>query len=167
MNKPKKIDAAVVKLLEERISNEFTAFAFYRSAENWCSDKGFFLASAYFKEESEEELQHAKGIEKYITDWNVLPKLPKIEFAEISFASLPEILDKAYKMEYSLYEEYENTSGKVFQMGEFCTFDFLQKYRAIQNESVIKYSDFLNELEGVDLNSKFELLTLEKKLFKK
>jgi hypothetical protein len=50
-------------------------------------------------------------------------------------------------------------------MGELCTFDFLQTYRNIQNKSVAEYSDKLNVLEGVNLDSKFEMLMIESNLF--
>ena len=64
-----------------------------------------------------------------------------------------------------MYEEYEDTSMKIFKTGDLCVFDFLQKYRTIQKESVAEYSDKINMLEGVNTKSKFELLMLEKKLF--
>jgi hypothetical protein len=66
-------------------------------------------------------------------------------------------------IEYDLYEAYEETSKKLFNM-DLCTFDFLQQFRLIQTKSVAEYSDKLNMLEGVK-GDKFEMLLLEKKLF--
>jgi hypothetical protein len=44
-------------------------------------------------------------------------------------------------------------------------FDFLQQFRTIQTQSVAEYSDMINMLEGVNVNDKFQMLMLEKKLF--
>lgn len=165
MIKPNRLEKDIVALLQQRLSDEFTAYYFYRSASNWCKDKGFFKASKYFSEESKSELKHAKGIEDYITDWNVLPELPTIQKPQIDFDGLSEIIDKAYEMEYSLYEEYEDTSMKIFQIQDLCTFDFLQFYRKTQRESVAEYADMINILEGVDSSDKYKLLELEDNLF--
>jgi len=165
MKKPVKLSDEVVNLLLPRLSDEFKAYYFYRSASNWCKNVGFFIAAEYFAKESNDELEHAKGIENFLVDWNISPKLPTIDAPEINFGGLAEIIDAAYKLEYDLYEEYEDTSAKIFKTGDLCVFDFLQKYRSIQQVSVAEYSDMINMLEGVDVKSKFEMIMLEKKLF--
>jgi hypothetical protein len=75
-----------------------------------------------------------------------------------------EVLEEAYKIEYDLYEAYEETSKKLFEI-DLCVFDFLQPLRLIQNKSVAEYSDKLNLLEGVEGTDKFKALLLEEKLF--
>jgi hypothetical protein len=87
-------------------------------------------------------------------------------------------IEEAYKFEYKLYEDYEDTSAKVFESGDVCTFDFLEQFRTIQRVTVAEYSDKLNMLEGVvdepaekgekpERECKFEMLTIEEKLFGK
>lgn len=163
--KPKQLPKEIVDLLLPRLSDEYIAFYFYRAAANWCQNVGFEKAAEYFAAESADELTHAQKIEKYLVDWNVTPQLPKVESPQLDFKDLVEVIELAYKLEYDLYEEYEETSGKVFKEGDYCTFDFLQPLRSIQTQSVIEYSDKLNMLEGINRGSKFELLTIEKKLF--
>lgn len=165
MIKPEKLPKEVVSLLLERLNDEFKAYYFYRSATNWCKNVGYFKAAEFFAKESEDELSHAKKIEDYITDWNVLPDLPTINKPEIEFDGLDDIINLSYEMEYDLYEAYEDTSMKIFKIGDLCVFDFLQFYRVTQKEAVAEYSDKINMLEGVNTKSKFEMLMLEKKLF--
>lgn len=165
MIKPEKLSPEVVGLLLPRLKDEFTAYYFYRSASNWCKNVGFFKAAQFFAKESDDELTHAKKLEDYMIDWNVIPELPTIVKPEITFKTLPEIIEKAYKLEYNLYEEYEDTSAKIFKTGDLCVFDFLQFFRVKQKESVAEYSDKLNVLEGVNIANKFELLMLEENLF--
>lgn len=164
MKKPAKLSEQVLGLLYKRLENEMTAFYTYRAASHWCQNNGFKLAAKYFEKESNDELEHARGLENYITDWNVNPELPAIAKPKVEFKSLVEIIEKAYDLEYSLYLDYEETSMKLFKEGEVSTFDFIQAYRKIQNDSVIEYSDMINLIDGVDAN-KMNLLLLEEQLF--
>jgi ferritin len=165
MNKPEKLSQEIVNLLLPRLQDEYNAFYLYRSASNWCKNVGYFKAAEFFKAESDDELSHAKKIEDYLTDWNVTPILPTVNKPVLSFKNLGEVIQAGYNAEYKLYGEYEDTSLKIFKLGETCTFDFLQFFRETQTKSVAEYSDKLNMLDGCDVNSKFEMLLLEKKLF--
>jgi len=165
MKKPEKLSQPVVNLLLPRLQDEFNAAYFYRSASNWCKNVGYFIAAEFFAKESEDEFGHAKKIENYLVDWNVTPALPTIPKPTLEFSSLEQVITMAYDMEYALYEEYEDTSMKIFKIGDLCVFDFLQQYRTGQKDAVAEYSDKLNMLEGTNTGSKFEMLMLEKKLF--
>ena len=162
---PNKLEQSIVNLLLPRLKDEFNAFYFYRSASNWCKNVGYFLASEFFANESKDEAEHAKGIEDYLTNWNITPELPPVGQPILEFKNLADVIEQAYKIEYALYEYYEKTSGEIFAKEDYCTFDFLQKYRMIQTQSVAEYSDKLNILEGTNTDSKFEMLMVEKKLF--
>lgn len=164
MIKPNKLEDEVVNMLLPRLQDEYTAFYFYRAAGNWCKNVGYEKAAEFFAAESTDELEHAKKIETYLVDWNVTPDLPALQRPPLEFANLVSVIEQAYKIEYDLYEQYEDTSLKVFSVDP-CTFDFLQQFRAIQTKSVAEYSDKLNMLEGVEPTGKFEMLLLEKKLF--
>jgi len=165
MLKPNKLDQAIVNLLLPRLKDELTAFYFYRAVSNWCKEVGYLKAGAFFHGESEDENGHAKGIENYLVDWNVIPNLPPLSVPELTFTSILDVIEKAYEIEYALYEAYEETSAEIFKLGDICTFDFLQTYRGIQTKSVAEYSDKLNILEGTNTDSKFEMLMLEETLF--
>lgn len=164
MKKPIKLSKEVIDLLLPRLANEFEAFYLYRSASNWCKNVGFNIAAAYFAKESEDELVHAKKIEQFLVDWNINPELPKIDKPEIVFTDLVDIIEKAYKIEYDLYEAYEETSVAIFKTGDMCVFDFLQFFRDVQTKSVAEYSDMINILTGVE-STKMNLLLLEENLF--
>lgn len=164
MIKPEKLSLEIVNLLLPRLKDEYNAFYFYRSATNYCKNVGHFTASKFFKAESDDELLHAKGIEDLLVDFNITPNLPSIEKPPLQFKNLLDVIEQAYKIEYDLYEAYEETSIKVFKTGDLCVFDFLQTYRTIQKQSIAEYSDKLNVLEGVEPN-KMNLLLLEETLF--
>lgn len=164
MIKPNKLPQEVVSLLNERLKDEFNAYYLYRSATNWCRNIGYMKAADYFAKESEDELSHAKKIEDFLVQWNVTPELPSIQKPELTFKDLVEIIEKAYKTEYDLYEKYEDTSAKIMKIGDICVFDFLLFFRSVQTQSVAEYSDMINILTGVE-PSKFNLLLLEENLF--
>jgi len=166
MIKPNKLPKEVVNALTSRICDEYKAFYFYKAASNWCNEKGYLKAGKYFAEESADELTHSEKLEKFIRDWNVIPELDAIEKPVLEFSGLVDVIEQAYEMEYELYEAYEDTSKEVFKIGDLCAFDLLQEFRTIQKDSVAKYSDFLNQLELIDANDKFQLFYFENKHIK-
>ena len=163
--KPYKLPEEISKMLEEKINDEYSAHYFYRQAANYCENVGYLKAAEYFRGESEDELKHAEGLQKYLTDWNVQPSLMSITSPE-KVSGLVDILEKAYKMEYALYSEYEDISSKILTK-DVCTFDFLQQYRTIQRLAVAEYSTFLNQSETIDREDKNWIYEFEKRAFKK
>lgn len=163
---PEKLSASISALLNQRISDEYTAHYFYRQAANYCENVGFLKAAEYFKSEAADELTHAEGLQKYLTDWNVQPGLAPVGAPE-KVNGLVDIIEKAYNMEYELYEAYEEISMDIFNKKDLCTFDFLQQYRGIQRMAVAEYSTFLNQLELIDKKDKNWVYEFEKRAFKK
>lgn len=160
---PKTLADTSVKILTDRLGDEYTAHYFYRNATNWCAGIGYLKAAAFFAQEAENELEHAKGLQKYLVDWNVMPLLPSIK-PNITFSDLIDIVNKAYALEYALFESYNRDSKQLFDT-DLTTFDFLTTYRTGQTESVIEYSDLLNAAELVDIDNKFEILYFEQTYF--
>lgn len=166
MKKPVKLNAKIVSILEERLADEYTAHYFYQDAANYLQGIGYFSAAEYFTKESNDELSHARGIQKFLVDWNVHPQLPQIDASDNNFDGLIDVIEKAYEIEFQLYQNYDKDSNTILiDMGNACVFDFLQTYRNIQTASVAEYSDFLNLAQGVDVESKFEMLMLQEQLF--
>lgn len=160
---PNKLEQKVVNALLPLLTSEYDAFYNYRALSNWCANVGYFKAAEFFTKESEDELEHAKKIEKYLVDWNVTPMLPAMVEPRISYDNLLEGIESAYKMEYDLYEQYEKAGEKMFS-SDLCTFGLIQEFLKIQLSAVAEYSDKLNMLEGVE-PTKVNLLLLEKKIF--
>lgn len=158
-----KLNDEIVTLLIERLKDEYTAHFYYRNAANWCRSKNYKKAASYFDNESTSELEHAQKIQNYLTDWNIDFTMPSAT-TEQEFENLVDIINKAYQMEYELLQCYNQNSSQVFN-SDLTTFDFLQDFRKIQNDSVIEYSDLLNALELVDYNDKFQLLYFEQTYF--
>lgn len=164
MVNPITLSDAVVNALNARIGDEYTAHYFYNAAFNWCSDKNYKNAAAFFAAESMAELEHAQKLQKYLVDWNCTPVLPSVE-ANFKFATLPDIVEKAYQLELDLFNKYVKDSQSIFAI-DLATFDFLQGYRQIQTDSVIEYSDLLAALELINVNNKLDVLHFEEIYFK-
>ncbi len=163
---PVKLPQDIANLLNERINDEYAAHYYYRQVANYCENVGFLKAAEYFKGEAADELTHSEGVQKYLTDWNVQPVLSPVEPPQKVFG-LVDAIEKAYKMEYDLYEAYEEISMDIFKKNDLCTFDFLQQYRTIQRLAVAEYSTLLNQLETIDQTDKNWVYEFEKRAFKK
>lgn len=143
----------IVSRFENRILDEYTAHYFYKNAANYCENVGYSQAASYFNDEAEHELVHAKGLQKFLTDWNVQPKLPAIS-SPVPFSGLVDIIDKAYEIEYNLLEDYNDDTLFFLEKRHLASFNFTSKYVDIQNESVAQYSTLLNKLELIDKENK-------------
>ena len=161
---PRTLADTSISRLNERLKDEYGAHYFYRNAHNWCAGEGYLKAAAFFAEEADAELKHAEGIQKFLVDWNVIPTMPSIK-GNVTFTNLIDIVNKAYQIEYALFEAYIKDSKELFA-SDLNTFDFLTGYRNGQNQSVIEYSDLLNAAMLVNVENNFEVLYFEQTYFK-
>ena len=56
---PKSLLDSSVKVLTDRLRDEYVAHYFYRNATNWCKGIGYNKAAAFFAEEAESERKKA------------------------------------------------------------------------------------------------------------
>jgi ferritin len=153
----------VVKMLTDRIKDEYTAHYYYRAAANWCQDMNYKKAAEFFKNEAVDELSHAEKLEEYIVDFNVQPEIPQAP-TKHKFDNLIDIIHGAYEMELGLMKAYNKNSQDIFS-DDITTFDFLTKYRKIQKGAVVEYNDLINGSELVDKTDKFQVLYFEQTYF--
>jgi len=158
-----KLSASVVKMLEDRLKDEYYAHFLYRAAANWCQEMNYKKAAAFFAADALTELEHAEKLQKYIADFNLIPEIPQAN-TNFRFDNLIDIINQAYDFELGLMKSYNQISHKVFQ-DDLTTFDFLQQFRDIQKESVVEFSDLINTSELVDRNDKFQVLYFEQTYF--
>jgi ferritin len=158
-----RLNPQTVSFLQDRLADEFAAFYLYRNAANWCANRGYEKAAKYFANESHDETLHAQRIEKFLTDWNVQPSLPPIEAPE-SFISLPDVIEKAYEIEYDLLQSYSKNAYVVMN-ADPSSYKLFQKYMKIQVVSVAEYSTLLNKLELIDRSNPYQIYMFEKKEF--
>jgi ferritin len=160
---PETLPAEVIEILDNRISDEYTAYYFYRNAANWCKNVNYKKAAAFFEAEAASELEHALGIQNYLTQWNLMPDLPVVDTKQ-TFTSLIDIINKAYDLEYGLYLKYSENQNSLCGV-HAAVFNFIQKYTDIQTDSVAEYSDLLNALQLINVENKFDVLYFEQTYF--
>lgn len=160
---PKKLPNEVISILNARICDEYTAHYFYRNAANWCKGVNFTKAASFFEEEASSELEHAKGLQDYLTQWNVSPEIPAAP-TKHDFSGLVEMINKSYDLEYGLLLKYSEDQKSIFNIHP-ATFNFIQGYVNIQNSSVSEYSDLLNAIELINKDNKLDILFFEKNYF--
>ena len=158
-----KLSSKTIKILTDRIKDEYAAHYFYRAATNWCRDKNYKKAAEFFSNEADDELTHAKKIQEYMTDFNIIPQIPQAPI-DHKFDGLIEIVHGAYKMELGLMKSYNKDSQELFSE-DITTFDFLTEFREIQKGAVVEYNDLINGSELVDTKDKFQVLYFEQTYF--
>lgn len=160
---PKTLTPEIIDMLNSAIAEEYTAHYFYRGASNWAQGVGYTKAAAHYANEANAELEHALKLQKYLVDWNATPVLPAVKFSG-EFAHLIDTVNKAYTIEYQLGDKYMNWASQMFNQ-HLMTFNFLQEFVDIQNESIAETSDLLNAAQLVDVSNKLDLLHYEERYF--
>jgi ferritin len=158
-----KLSDKTVSILTNRIKSEYEAHYYYRAATNWCRDMNYKKAAAFFENEANDELEHAKTLQEYMTDFNILPTIPAAN-TKHSFSNLIDIINGAYKMELELMNGYNKDSHDLFS-SDITTFDVLTKFRKIQKGAVIEYNDLINASDLIDKTDKFQVLYFEQTYF--
>ena len=158
-----KLNPKTIKILTNRIKDEYTAHYYYRAASNWCQDMNYKKAAEFFKNEADDELEHAKKIQEYMVDFNIQPTIPNAP-TKHSFSNLIDIVHGAYTMELGLMKAYNKDSQIVFK-SDITTFDFLTEFREIQKGAVVEYNDLINATNLVDKEDKFQVLYFEQTYF--
>jgi ferritin len=153
------LEAKTIKILNNRIKDEYTAHYYYRAAANWCRDMNYKKAAAFFEHESEDEFGHAIKLQEYMTDINIFPDIKPAPNKD-EFDNLIDIIHGAYKMELALMKDYNKDSQDVFS-DDITTFDFLTEFRTIQKGAVIEYNDLINASNLIDKKDKFQVLYFE------
>ena len=125
-----KLSSKVIEILNNRIKDEYTAHYYYRAATNWCQDMNYKKAAEFFKNEADDELEHAQKLQEYMTGFNILPEIEKTE-TKHTFDNLLDVVYGAYTMELALMKDYNKDSQDVFS-DDITTFDFLTEFREIQ-----------------------------------
>jgi len=160
---PIQLPQEIVSLINERIGDEYQAHYLYTCASNWCKDQGYFKAANFYFKESQNELEHAKKLQDFLTDWNCKPTIPQVK-TKFDFSGLVDVINKSYEIEYDLYQKYQEASKKIF-IKDLATFDFLGWFRDTQRTSVAEFADLLNGLELIDVEDKFQILYFEQTYF--
>ena len=163
VKKPNQLKKEVVNMINQRIGDEYTAHYFYRSAANWCHNMSYKKAAVFFDAEADDELEHAKGLQKYLTDWDIFPSIPQVT-TEQKFDNLADIIVRAYDMEYGLLQSYSENSKVIFNIDQ-ATYVFLQDYIKQNTGSTAEYADLLNALQLINPENNFELLYFENQYF--
>ena len=158
-----KLSDKVVKLLNARIKDEYYAHGLYRAAANWCHDQNYMKAAAFFDADAKTELDHAEILQKYMTDFNIIPVVEGNK-EKFNFNNLIDIVHQAYEFELYLMKQYNKDSHDVFSE-DLVTFDFLQQFRKIQQDSVVEFNDLINASNLVDKTDKFQVLYFEQTYF--
>ena len=160
---PRTLDPTIVSALEARLKDEYTAHLIYKNAANWCKNVNYKHAAAFFEAEAADELTHAQKLQDYLTQWNVLPQIPVCAVPN-TLTSLVDCINVAYEFEYALLKSYSDLQNAM-DGPHPATFNFIQQFVDIQNESVGVFSDLLNGLMLVDVTNRLDLLVFEGEYF--
>jgi ferritin len=149
--------------LEARLLDEYTAHMFYRTLSNWCEDKGYSKAAAYYAKEAEQELEHAKKLQKFAVDSGVVLRMPT-GFPTFTFMSLFDGIDQQYDLEAGLYEKYSVDMREVLTV-DAGTFLLMGEMVQIQYDSVAEARTLVDMKKELDPADRLSVFMFEKEAY--
>lgn len=128
-----------------RLRDEYIAHMFYAKASNRMKVLGYTKAGEWAERESNEELEHADILKKFLTDWNVKFDIPSIPIIEDEFLTLKDFLNCAYEIELALYKAYNG----MRETDDVSVFTLIQRMVEIQRQSVSNLRTMLDRINLV------------------
>jgi len=142
------IDDKLISLLQYRINQEEQSSRIYRAMSEWLTYNGYIGAGSLWKKYSDEELKHAEWAYSFLSDLDILPIVDKITKPEMSFSTLPDIIEKSYEHEVEITRQCNElyAAGLEYKCGMVT--QLALKYQAEQVEELGKMTKWLDRLEA-------------------
>lgn len=131
------------KLMSQAVNLEHSAFYFYLAlGVHFDSRKVSLLnLSKFFFKESDDELEHAKIVIKYMNQIGVKVSLGPIEAKDPSHMSISEIFETAESFEYKVLQHYELISKEAAEANDNATSSFVDFFLDKQVKEVKSFHD--------------------------
>jgi len=126
--------------LQKSLGFELTASHAYNHLGNHSQRLGLFGFEKYFRQESADELTHAKKLTDFINDMGDVADMPSIEAITFVPNTGGEMLDFAYDMEYNLGVHYKDFYNFIEEQ-DIEISQFLLQFIEIQRKAVGEYGD--------------------------
>lgn len=143
------LKASDKKKLNEAVVKELTASNMYKYFSTCMQRKGYFGASAFFLNESNEELGHWKILADFMNDRGDEAEMGAISAVSYSSDGLKDVFEHAFEAEAELEEFY---SEFYAESKDEVVKQFLLDFIEIQRKAVGEYGDFLATLERCENN---------------
>lgn len=149
--------------IEARLKNEYEAFYLYTAASAWCQIAGYTNAAAYFRKEAENEVYHAQSLQDFMNNWGLSYSMPTVDTA-IVFDSLPDIIDRLYRVMTEQYLAYERSADIALPVDK-STFQLLMEKVQAQYYAVTYYLTLKDKLAQIDPEDPNWLINFEQETF--
>ena len=134
-----------LKIINEAIHAELSAFYLYKHLANQCQRLGLFGASKHFQQESADEMTHYQKHAEFLNARGTVAQLPTIDGIEDGVGGLMDALKTALEAEIDLGDSYAEWYGKL-AISDPITAQFLLQFLEIQRLSIGEYTDWVQRL---------------------
>ena len=135
--------------LNEAVVKELTASNMYKYFSTCTQRTGYFGASAFFLNESKEELEHWKDLADFMNDRGDEAEMGAIPAIDYDSEGLKALFEHAFQAEAELEEFYTEFYASS---NDDVVKEFLLKFIKIQRKAVGEYGDLLATLERCEGN---------------
>jgi ferritin len=157
------ISNKMIELVNFRIEQEELSSRLYLAMSLWLDVNGYAGAAKLWKSYSDEELGHAKWSYEYLTDLNILPKVPKLDQPQTDFQGLPTIIVDSYKHELKITAQCQEFAREAQGEGDYMTLNLAQKFLKEQVDEIAKTTYWVDRLKAFG-NDKIALRLLDNEM---
>lgn len=125
---------SVYDLLINQMNQELVNSRYYLTLSNICDNIGYIGAKNFFKKQSDDELEHFKKINTYISMRNWIPVLKNLEEMEVDLTqNLLSMFANAYELEKLNLKFISNIIKNTLTSSDFESFYFLSWF--VENQT--------------------------------
>ena len=135
------------QLLEDQVSNEFTASQQYLAVAVWFDNHDLPQLASHFYRQALEERNHAMMIVQYLMDNDIDVAIPGIEAVRNDFSETRELIALALEQEREVTQEITTLAKTARDEGDYIGEQFMQWFLKEQVEEVSQMSTLLNVVD--------------------
>ncbi|MDQ1237719.1 MAG: non-heme ferritin [Wigglesworthia glossinidia] len=141
------IQKEMVVNLNKQLNLELFSSNLYLQMSAWCNDNKLSEGCKFFKQQSNEEINHMHRLFDYLNDSGNLPRIGAIDKPPKHFPSFKDIIQFSYEHEKMISEKINKLSHYAIEIKDYLTFHFLEWYVSEQYEEEKIFKSILDRID--------------------
>ncbi|AFA41385.1 ferritin iron storage protein [Wigglesworthia glossinidia endosymbiont of Glossina morsitans morsitans (Yale colony)] len=144
------IQKEMIAHLNKQLNLELFSSNLYLQMSVWCNNNKLLEGCKFFKQQSNEEMNHMYRLFDYLNDSDSTPRIGAIDAPPEHFPSFKDIIQFSYDHEKMISKRIHKISHYATEIQDYRTFHFLKWYVSEQYEEERMFKSILDRIELIN-----------------